>query len=265
MKHALLVLGPAGSGKTTFCRTIIEHCQNLKRPAHLMNLDPAAEFNHFKANVDIMEYWPLDKIMENTGLGPNGGLIHCLESMLYDKEFLDDALSGYHDDFLIVDCPGQIEIFLHTNIMKDVIEIFKENDYFITVAFLLDSQFVQDRNKFLAGALNAMSAMIRLQVPHVNIITKLDLLDNIEYETLNRFLVDEMPEEGKEVDESFTDGRKKLEVALKAVLRSFDLVDFIPFNSKDEESIRSCMIYLDNMLQNDDFERGNSPVEPLSQ
>jgi ABC-type branched-subunit amino acid transport system ATPase component len=42
-KHAQLVIGPAGSGKSTYCNTIQEHCQATGRNIHIINLDPAAE------------------------------------------------------------------------------------------------------------------------------------------------------------------------------------------------------------------------------
>ena len=45
-KYCQFVMGPAGSGKSTYCRTIITPCQTLGRSPHLVNLDPAAE--HFE-------------------------------------------------------------------------------------------------------------------------------------------------------------------------------------------------------------------------
>ena len=42
---ACLVIGPAGSGKSTFCDLMRTHCENLHRRVHVVNLDPAAE--HF--------------------------------------------------------------------------------------------------------------------------------------------------------------------------------------------------------------------------
>jgi predicted PilT family ATPase len=42
-KHGILVIGPAGSGKSTFCKTVQEHCEAVGRSVHVVNLDPAAE------------------------------------------------------------------------------------------------------------------------------------------------------------------------------------------------------------------------------
>jgi len=62
MRYAQLVIGPAGSGKvifheantiklwfgnvnfqSTYCSTIVRHCETLKRFVQVVNLDPAAE------------------------------------------------------------------------------------------------------------------------------------------------------------------------------------------------------------------------------
>jgi GTPase SAR1 family protein len=47
-KYCQLVIGPAGSGKSTFCETIQQHGENIGRTIHVINLDPAAE--SFKYN-----------------------------------------------------------------------------------------------------------------------------------------------------------------------------------------------------------------------
>ncbi len=43
MKFAQLVMGPAGTGKSTYCRTMQEHCSALGRSMNVINLDPAAD------------------------------------------------------------------------------------------------------------------------------------------------------------------------------------------------------------------------------
>jgi hypothetical protein len=43
-------------------------------------------------------------------------------------------------------------------------------------AYLLESQFMEDKSKFFSGVLSAMSCMINLEVPHINILSKMDLV-----------------------------------------------------------------------------------------
>ncbi|KAL4401341.1 hypothetical protein ACI68E_000978 [Malassezia pachydermatis] len=46
----------------------------------------------------------------------------------------------------------------------------------VCATYLLDSHFMDDKAKYFAGVLSAMSAMINLDVPHLNIMTKMDLV-----------------------------------------------------------------------------------------
>ena len=51
MGYAQLVIGPAGSGKLTYCYNLQQHCESIGRSVHIVNLDPAAE--NFKYSVAI--------------------------------------------------------------------------------------------------------------------------------------------------------------------------------------------------------------------
>jgi hypothetical protein len=52
---------------------------------HLFNLDPAAERfalpdgTAMTPSVDIKDLISLEEVMEDLGLGPNGGLVYCFE------------------------------------------------------------------------------------------------------------------------------------------------------------------------------------------
>lgn len=52
---------------------------------HLVNLDPAAEKFEMAdgtvvtPSVDIRDLISLEEVMEDLGLGPNGGLVYCFE------------------------------------------------------------------------------------------------------------------------------------------------------------------------------------------
>ncbi|CAO3648339.1 unnamed protein product [Mucor hiemalis] len=72
-------MGPAGSGKSTYCATMMTHCQTAGRKVHLVNLDPAAEHFEYEPTIDIRELITLEDVMEELDYGPNGGFIYCLE------------------------------------------------------------------------------------------------------------------------------------------------------------------------------------------
>ena len=43
----------------------------------------------------------------------------------------------------------------------------------IAGVYLLDAQFLDDPTKFFSGMLSAMSTMVTLEVPHVNVLSKM--------------------------------------------------------------------------------------------
>ena len=107
MRYAVLVTGPAGAGKSTFCAYLITQAQQLGRSVHLFNLDPAADKFEYPPSIDIRDLISLEEVMEDLELGPNGGLIYCFKYLMNNLDWLQEALGDYDDDFLIIDCPGQ--------------------------------------------------------------------------------------------------------------------------------------------------------------
>lgn len=81
MRYAVLVTGPAGAGKSTFCNGLMTHLQTSKRTGHLVNLDPAANSDAFEYEpaIDIRDLISLEDVMNELNYGPNGGLVYCFE------------------------------------------------------------------------------------------------------------------------------------------------------------------------------------------
>jgi GPN-loop GTPase len=81
MRYAVLVTGPAGSGKSTFSNALITHLHTSRRTGNLVNLDPAAAPDGFEyePTIDIRELISLQDVMDELEYGPNGGLVYCFE------------------------------------------------------------------------------------------------------------------------------------------------------------------------------------------
>lgn len=95
-RFAQLVLGPAGSGKSTYVSTMISHGQVINRPIRAVNLDPAAEEFRYQDSIiaDIRELIHIDDVMEDDELrfGPNGGLVFCMEHLIENPDWLQEQL-----------------------------------------------------------------------------------------------------------------------------------------------------------------------------
>lgn len=52
--YGQLIIGPPGSGKTTYCHRINEFYKELERNVAVVNLDPANEQMSYNAQIDIV-------------------------------------------------------------------------------------------------------------------------------------------------------------------------------------------------------------------
>eukprot|EP00041_Stephanoeca_diplocostata_P013557 m.237764 g.237764 ORF g.237764 m.237764 type:complete len:196 (-) comp19379_c0_seq4:1198-1785(-) len=77
MMFGQVVVGPPGSGKSTYCTAIKEFLTAQGRDVCIVNLDPAND--NAECDLDIRELIELDDVTERLGLGPNGGLVYCIE------------------------------------------------------------------------------------------------------------------------------------------------------------------------------------------
>ncbi|PSR79429.1 GPN-loop GTPase [Coniella lustricola] len=192
-KFGVMVMGPAGAGKSTFSSALITHLQLNRRSCFYVNLDPAAEHFDHAPDLDIKDLISLEDVMEEMGMGPNGGLVYCFEFLLDNLDFLSEALDGLTEEYLIIfDMPGQIELYTHIPILPTLCKFLSQPgalDIRLCAAYLLEATFVVDRAKFFSGTLSAMSAMMLLEVPHLNILSKMDLVkDQVRKRDIKRFL-----------------------------------------------------------------------------
>jgi GTPase SAR1 family protein len=119
--YGQIIIGPAGSGKSTYCNLIQSYAKNLQRNILIVNLDPAAEKISYSPDVDIRELINTDDVMDFTKLGPNGGLIYSMEYLIENIDWLEDQIGTLGpDDYVLFDCPGQLELYTHLDIMHRV-------------------------------------------------------------------------------------------------------------------------------------------------
>ena len=81
-------------------------------------MDPAAEHFKYRCDFDIRDIIALDDVQELMNFGPNGGLVYCMEYLIEHIDELLDELNAFADDsFFLFDCPGQIELYSHLDVM----------------------------------------------------------------------------------------------------------------------------------------------------
>ncbi len=256
---AQLVIGPAGSGKSTYCSLMQTHCENSKRRVHVINLDPAAEHFTYPVTADIRALISLEDVMSEMKLGPNGGLIYCMEYLVENIDWLEDVLEEIGgDEYIIFDCPGQIELYSHVPAMGQVIEQLQRIGFNIAATYLLDSQFVADPAKFVSGVLCCLSAMTSLELPHVNVLSKCDLLPSRK--ALDTFLEADAAELSHMLKRGTSPKLYKLNAAICELVDEWSMVQFMPLDPRDPDSIDLILAQIDNAIQyHDDVEPKVAP------
>ncbi|GAM21430.1 hypothetical protein SAMD00019534_046050 [Acytostelium subglobosum LB1] len=259
-KHAQLVMGPAGSGKSTYCDAIRKHCEEIKRSVHVANLDPAAEVFEYPVSIDIKNLITVDEVMEELQYGPNGGLVYAMEYLIENIDWFIDEIGDFEDDYLIIDCPGQIELYSHIPVMRTLVDSLQQNGYRVCAVFLVDSQFILDSCKFISGSLVCLSAMIRLEVPHINVLTKLDVIKKTHrLKDIEGFLELEVNELVEKLDTETSNRYHKLNRAIGQLLEDYSLVGYIPLDITDQDSISFLLAQIDNSIQ---YGEDVEPIDP---
>ncbi len=73
--------------------------------------------------------------------------------------------------------------------MQQLVARLQQWNFRLCGVFLLDSQFLIDSAKFFSGIMTALSTMVSLELPHVNVMGKLDLLEKKAKKDIERLIM----------------------------------------------------------------------------
>ncbi|KAI0221104.1 hypothetical protein L0F63_003704 [Massospora cicadina] len=176
---AIICIGMAGSGKTTFMQRLNAHLHQLKSPPYIINLDPAVANVSYAPNIDIRSTVNYKEVMKQYGLGPNGGILTALN--LFTTKFdqvldLVDKKKGSLE-YLLVDTPGQIEIFTWSASGAIITETLAVS-YPTVVAYIIDTPRTTSPATFMSNMLYACSILYKTKLPFVLVFNKTDVVSH---------------------------------------------------------------------------------------
>ncbi|KAH9750775.1 hypothetical protein KPL71_014007 [Citrus sinensis] len=113
MVFGQVVIGPPGSGKTTYCNGMSQFLSLVGRNECAVNIE------------DLIR---LSDVMMEYSLGPNGGLMYCMDYLEKNIDWLQSKLEPLlKDHYLLFDFPGQVELFfLHSNAKTVIMRLIKK-------------------------------------------------------------------------------------------------------------------------------------------
>ncbi|KAL8801596.1 MAG: hypothetical protein Q9200_006900 [Gallowayella weberi] len=252
MPFAQLVIGPPGSGKSTYCDGMHQFLSAIGRKCSIVNLDPANDHTSYPCALDIRSLVTLEEIMADEELGPNGGVLYALEELENNVDWLRTGLEGLGEDYILFDCPGQVELFTHHESLRNVFFGIQKMGYRLVALHLVDSYCLTLPSLYISTLLLSLRSMLQMDLPHLNVLTKIDKIASygplpfdLEFYTEVQDLPDIVPhllEENPMMRHPKFEG---LNNAVIELVEDFGLVGFETLAVEDKKSMMTLLHSID--------------------
>lgn len=254
MPFGQIVIGPPGSGKSTYCNGVVQFFNAIGRKSSVINLDPANDRLSYDCELDIRDFITLEEVMEDHNLGPNGGLMYALESLDDSIDLLIKKITKISEkSYVVFDCPGQVELFTHHSSLQKIFKTLeKKLGMRLCVVSLIDSFYLTSPSQYISVLLLALRSMLQLDLPHVNVFSKIDLVANygelpfnLDYYTEVQDLSYLKPYIEKESNSVLGKRYSKLTNYIAELVEDFNLVSFEVLAVEDKQSMINLLTVID--------------------
>ncbi|KAK3400067.1 hypothetical protein B0T20DRAFT_407744 [Sordaria brevicollis] len=252
MPFGQLVLGSPGAGKSTYCDGMHQFMGAIGRQCSVINLDPANDHTNYPCALDIRDLVTLEEIMADDKLGPNGGILYALEELENNMEWLENGLKELGDDYVLFDCPGQVELYTHHNSLRNIFYKLQKLGYRLVVVHLSDCFCLTQPSLYISNVLLSLRAMLQMDLPHINVLTKIDKISsydplpfNLDYYTEVQDLRYLMPSLDAESPALKKGKFTKLNEAVANMVEQFGLVSFEVLAVENKKSMMHLLRVID--------------------
>ncbi|OYT28266.1 MAG: GTPase [Thermofilum sp. ex4484_82] len=184
----VFVVGTAGCGKSTFTKTFADFLYYKSIDVIKVNVDPAVENLPYDPEVDIRDYISAKEVMDKYGLGPNGAIIAAIDLSLNYVHLIREEIEDLDADYVIIDTPGQVELFAFRKTGEVFTSFLCEKNCFILN--ILDAMLANSPSTFLSSLFLAEAIEFKLKETQINVLNKIDLLQNKELEKIMEWIDD---------------------------------------------------------------------------
>lgn len=175
MTNFIYLIGPAGCGKSTLTSVLFDTFKSYDLNSLVVNLDPGVEWLPYTPDIDIRVHISLSDVMREFKLGPNGALVVAVDLVVNYIPHLKELIKSSHPEYVIVDTPGQMELFAFRETGPTVMNSLNPEGNSL-VLFLIDSFFARRASSFISMLMLATSVLTRFRSPQINLLTKVDAL-----------------------------------------------------------------------------------------
>eukprot|EP00240_Pyramimonas_obovata_P005223 CAMPEP_0118927672 /NCGR_PEP_ID=MMETSP1169-20130426/5091_1 /TAXON_ID=36882 /ORGANISM="Pyramimonas obovata, Strain CCMP722" /LENGTH=417 /DNA_ID=CAMNT_0006869485 /DNA_START=134 /DNA_END=1387 /DNA_ORIENTATION=- len=171
----LIVIGMAGTGKTSLMQRLNAHLHEQGTPPYIINLDPAVTYMPYGPNIDIRDTVDYKNVMKQYKLGPNGGILTACNLFATRFDQVIKLCESKTDvEYILVDTPGQIEIFTWSASGAIVTEAFAST-FPTSVVYVCDTPRCIRPNVFMSNMLQAVSILYKCKLPMLLAFNKVDV------------------------------------------------------------------------------------------
>ncbi|CAE6470508.1 unnamed protein product [Rhizoctonia solani] len=254
MPFGEIIIGSPGSGKSTYAFGKQQLLTALQRPIAVVNLDPANDHVPYKCDIDIASLISLQDAMDEHGLGPNGGMLYCIEYLDANFDWLEEQLRSQNllngDSYVVFDVPGQVELSSDHGSLKSVVNQLEKLGFRLAAVHLCDAYYVTDAAKYVSVLLLSLRTMLHMGLPHVNVLSKLDLLSRYGDLDFNLEFYTEVQDLSylQNVLSASHPRFSALNEAICGLVEDFSLVAFETLAVEDKQSMLHLMRTIDRIL-----------------
>ena len=230
--------------------------EKRRRQVAIINLDPANDALPYTAAADVRDLVSAAGAASRATLGPNGALVYCLEYLEANLDWLTDALARLSGHYVLLDMPGQVELYTHHGSVRAILQALERADHRLVAVHLVDAHHCADAAKFISVLLVTLSTMVQLELPQVNFLSKIDLVEAYGQLAFNLDFYTDVADPaallpclqaaaGSARDTPFNRRHAALNAAICELVDDFSLVQFGTIDISDRASVARALRSID--------------------
>jgi GPN-loop GTPase len=184
-KVGLYFIGTAGCGKSTMTAAVGQWMINNGMSIQTLNLDPGADVLPYEPDIDVRDWITLGDVMEEYGLGPNGAQIVAADMLALYKSRIIEEIEEKDFQYLLIDTPGQLELFSFREASKEVVHGLIEGESFLV--YIIDPFNARTPSGYMSQIMLSNLTKLRFHTPAVDVISKYDMVDPEIRKNLDRW------------------------------------------------------------------------------